>query len=38
MDEEMQEAFKTFDIGGAGFITMKDLKRVLKEYNENLTE
>ena len=38
MDEEMQEAFKTFDINGQGFITMKDLKRVLKEYNEHLTE
>ena len=38
MDEEMQEAFKTFDINGQGFITMKDLKRVLNEYNEHLSE
>ena len=38
MDEEMQEAFKTFDMNGQGFITMKDLKRVLKEYNEHLSE
>ena len=38
MDEEMQEAFKIFDTSGQGFITLKDLKRVLKEYNEHLSE
>ena len=34
----MQEAFKIFDTSGQGFITLKDLKRVLKEYNEHLSE
>ena len=36
MDEEMMEAFKTFDKDGKGFIDINDLKRVLKNYNENL--
>jgi Ca2+-binding EF-hand superfamily protein len=38
MDEEMMEAFKTFDDNNTGFIELKDLKRVLKQYNENLTD
>ena len=38
MDEEMQEAFKTFDEDGKGFINIKDLKRTLKKYNENLSD
>ena len=38
MDEEMMEAFKTFDNTGKGYISKKDLARVLKHYNEILTE
>ena len=38
MDEEMMEAFKTFDDKNKGYIEKKDLKRVLKLYNENLSE
>ena len=38
MDEEMMEAFKTFDDKSKGFINKQDLKRVLKIYNENLNE
>jgi Ca2+-binding EF-hand superfamily protein len=30
MDEEMMEAFKTFDENGKGYINLGDLKRVLK--------
>ena len=32
------EVFKTFDADGKGFINKNDLARVLKLYNENLTE
>ena len=38
MDEEMVEAFRTFDIDSKGFINIKDLERTLKAYNENLQE
>ena len=38
MDEEMMEAFKTFDNTGKGYISKKDLGRVLKHYNEVLSE
>ena len=38
MDEEMMEVFKTFDQGNKEYIDIKDLKRVLKGYQENLTE
>mmetsp|Transcript_38913 Transcript_38913/g.59132 ORF Transcript_38913/g.59132 Transcript_38913/m.59132 type:complete len:99 (-) Transcript_38913:50-346(-) len=38
MDEEMMEAFKTFDNNNDGFIEEADLKRVLKEYNETLSD
>ena len=38
MDEEMMEAFKTFDVDGKGFVNLEDLKRVLKHYNENLSD
>mmetsp|Transcript_13928 Transcript_13928/g.23690 ORF Transcript_13928/g.23690 Transcript_13928/m.23690 type:complete len:99 (+) Transcript_13928:254-550(+) len=38
MDEEMMEAFKTFDLDNKGHISLNDLKRVLKQYNENLSE
>ena len=34
---DVLEVFKTFDEGNKEFIDLKDLKRVLKEYNENLT-
>ena len=30
MDEEMMEAFKTFDLDGKGHINLQDLERVLK--------
>ena len=38
MDEEMMEAFKTFDNSSKGFIALNDLRRVLKAYNENLSD
>ena len=38
MDEEMMEVFKTFDSGNKEYIDVKDLKRVLKGYQENLTD
>lgn len=38
MDEEMVEAFKTFDKDDKGHIDIKDLKRVLKHYNESMNE
>ena len=38
MDEEMMEAFKTFDTQAKGQIGIKDLQRVLKQYNENLSD
>ena len=38
MDEEMMEAFKTFDNTGKGYISLNDLKRVLKQYNEVLSD
>ena len=38
MDEEMMEAFKTFDKTDKGYISQLDLKAVLKQYNENLSE
>ena len=38
MDEEMMEAFKTFDDKGKGYISKHDLKRVLKLYNETLSD
>ena len=38
MDEEMMEAFKTFDEKNKGYISKQDLKRVLKVYNENLSD
>lgn len=38
MDEEMMEAFKTFDEAGKGYINLNDLKRVLKQYNEALSD
>ena len=38
MDEEMMEAFKTFDDNAKGYINLSDLKRVLKQYNENLSD
>ena len=38
MDEEMMEVFKTFDTGNKDYIDIKDLKRVLKDYNENLSD
>ena len=37
MDEEMMEAFKTFDDKNKGYIDINDLQRVLKIYNENLS-
>ena len=38
MDEEMMEAFKTFDNSNKGYISINDLKRVLKAFNENLSD
>ena len=43
MDEDMVEVFKTFDLPtkdkphGKGHINMSDLKRVMKEWNENMS-
>ena len=36
IDEEMQEAYKTFDTGGKGWIDIDDLSRVIESYNEKL--
>ena len=33
----MQEAYKTFDAGGKGYIDLEDLERVIASYNENLS-
>ena len=32
----MQEAYKTFDSEGKGFINIEDLGRVIESYNEKL--
>ena len=37
-DEEMLEAFKTYDNTEKGYITIEDLRRVLKKYNDCLPE
>ncbi|CAF3108261.1 unnamed protein product [Rotaria socialis] len=36
--EELQEAFLIFDPTGSGFITTKDLLRVMQSLDENITE
>eukprot|EP00924_Labyrinthula_sp_SR-Ha-C_P002689 maker-scaffold_13-snap-gene-4.0-mRNA-1 protein AED:0.24 eAED:0.24 QI:0/0.5/0.33/1/0.5/1/3/50/333 len=36
--EEVLKAFKLFDSSGSGFITLKDLKQVAEELDENVSE
>jgi len=38
MDEELKEAFKTFDKGGKGYITWDELKEVMGTYGEKLSD
>ena len=38
MDEEMIEAFKTFDKNNNGFITIKELQDVMHQYGEKLSD
>ena len=38
MDEELVEAFKTFDKNGNGCITMQELKDVMHQYGEKLSD
>ena len=38
MDEEMIEAFKTFDKNGNGFITIQEMKDVMHQYGEKLSD
>ncbi len=37
MDEEMFEAFKTFDKQGKGFYDVNEMREVLEQYGEKLT-
>ena len=37
-EEEMVEAFKVFDRDGNGLITFQELKLVMKQIGENLTD
>ena len=37
LDEELVEAFKTFDKGGKGYFTIDDLKDVMTHYKETLS-
>ena len=38
MDEELVEAFKTFDKSNKGYFTMEELRDVMHAYGEKLTE
>jgi calmodulin len=38
MDEELVEAFKTFDKSGKNYFTVDDLRNVMHEYGEKLTD
>ena len=38
IEEEMKEAFKTFDKKDTGYISIDDLKETMAEYNEALTD
>lgn len=38
MDEEMFEAFKTFDKEGKGYYDVNEMREVLAQYGEKLTE
>jgi calmodulin len=37
MDEELYEAFKTFDKDGKGFFTKEELQKVMVDYGEKLS-
>ena len=37
LEEDMVEVFKTFDNSGKGYISIPDLKRCFKDFNENMT-
>ena len=38
MDEEMIEAFKTFDKNNNGFITFEEMKDIMNQYGEKLSD
>lgn len=38
MDEELYEAFKTFDTKNRGFYDLEEMKEVMAKYGEKLTE
>lgn len=38
MDEELYEAFKTFDKENKGYFTKKELEKVMGEYGEKLSK
>lgn len=37
-EEELRQAFRVFDKSGCGYITPSDLRAVLQNIGENLTE
>ena len=38
MDEELVEAFKTFDKGNKGYYTVEELKEIMVHYGEKLND
>ena len=38
MDEELVEAFKTFDKSNKGFFTVEELREVMIQYGEKLSD
>ena len=38
VDDELKEAFKTFDRGGKGYYTLDDLRAMVYQYGERMSE
>ena len=38
VDDELKEAFKTFDRGGKGYYTLDDLRAMVYQYEERMSE